>query len=180
MTKRYDCIKRLIEAGVGYDDAHALRRIAMTLSRWHELECGDSHDDMSWSIERDGDEKDSKPFMVYHYGKPLHWRVSFPGQDAKSARKRFFAKIDAEKYVSEISPDSVPEVKAVYTRREKIADRESGALRRLAVIMSRYPTLKSYVQGDPRGASLYILRPVDIREGAEIDSYYSNGIAVYK
>lgn len=61
-----------------------------------------------------------------------------------------------------------------------IADRETGALKRLAAIVSRYPGLSYYVQGDPRGASLYILRPDDIPEGKEADSYYSRGIAVYQ
>ena len=51
------------------------------------------------------------------------------------------------------------ENKARYTR---IPDRERGALKRLAKIMApRYPQLKSYVQGDPRGASLYIMREGD-------------------
>lgn len=65
-------------------------------------------------------------------------------------------------------------------RRHTITDRESGALKRLARIMARYPTLRSYVQTDPRGASLYILRPGDVPEGASVESYYSRGLAVYK
>ena len=58
-------------------------------------------------------------------------------------------------------------------------DRERGALRRLAVIMARYPALTSYVQGDPRGCALYLLRPGDVPEGREAESYYSRGVAVY-
>jgi hypothetical protein len=65
-------------------------------------------------------------------------------------------------------------------RRYAIPDREKGALKRLAEIMARYPTLSSYVQGDPRGASLYILRPGDVPQGKTADAYYSCGIAVYK
>ena len=42
-------------------------------------------------------------------------------------------------------------------RRYPIADRETGARKRLAVIMARYPHLTAYVQGDPRGCALYIL-----------------------
>jgi hypothetical protein len=61
-----------------------------------------------------------------------------------------------------------------------IPDREKGALRRLAAIMKRYPTLAYYVQGDPRGASLYILRPGDVPDGANVDSYYNRGLAVYR
>lgn len=58
-------------------------------------------------------------------------------------------------------------------------DRERGALKRLAAIMARYPALASYVQGDPRGCSLYILRPGDVPGGQNAESYYSRGIAVY-
>lgn len=61
-----------------------------------------------------------------------------------------------------------------------IADRERGAEKRLAKIMARYPTLSAYIQGDCRGASLYILRPGDVPEGRQAESYYSRGIAVYK
>lgn len=60
-----------------------------------------------------------------------------------------------------------------------IADKERGALKRLSAIMSNYPTLKPYIQGDPRGAVLYILRPDDIPEGTDVDSYYNRGICVY-
>lgn len=64
--------------------------------------------------------------------------------------------------------------------RSVIPDRESGAYKRLAKIMSRYPTLTSFVQTDPRGCALYILRQEDIIEGKPLDEYYSRGIAVYK
>ena len=79
-----------------------------------------------------------------------------------------------------------------------IADRETGALKRLAVIIDlrnarewhphpsisgqRYITggaLTSYIQGDPRGAALYIIRPGDIPPGQTVDSCYSRGICVY-
>lgn len=69
------------------------------------------------------------------------------------------------------------ENKARYT---PIADRERGALKRLQAIMARYPGFAFYVQGDPRGASLYILRPGDILADASVDSCYTRGIAVYK
>lgn len=39
-----------------------------------------------------------------------------------------------------------------------IADRERGALKRLAAIMANYPQLSAYVQTDPRGCALYIWR----------------------
>jgi hypothetical protein len=65
-------------------------------------------------------------------------------------------------------------------RSSPVADRETGARKRLAKIMENYPNLSAYVQGDPRGASLYILRPGDVPEGKDVDSYYSRGLAVYK
>lgn len=40
-------------AGISYKDAEIMRRAAMTLHRWNELECGDSNDYASWAIERD-------------------------------------------------------------------------------------------------------------------------------
>jgi len=78
------------------------------------------------------------------------------------------------------------------------ADRQRGALRRLDAIVtarnvragwvqnagyyggapSAFP-LSYYVQGDPRGAMLYILRPGDVPDGQDADSYYSRGIAIY-
>ena len=67
-------------------------------------------------------------------------------------------------------------------RRTPCADRETGALKRLAAIMSRYPTLTHYVQGDPRGAALWVLSPQHMRDDSpdNIDSFYSRGVAVYK
>lgn len=65
-------------------------------------------------------------------------------------------------------------------RGHAIPDREKGAEKRLTKIMERYPTLTAYHQTDPRGASLYILRPGDVPDGEDISGYYSRGVAVYK
>lgn len=51
-----ECIGRLTALGISYDDATALRRIAMTLHRWNELECGTDRG----AIERD--EVTGKPY----------------------------------------------------------------------------------------------------------------------
>lgn len=129
MTKpKNDCITRLNAAGISFNDARELRRIAMTLHSWHELECGTD----AGAVERD--ETTGKTF----------WRDPMSGQ------------------------------------RSPCADRETGALKRLAETMSKYPTLGFYVQGDPRGHSLFILRPGDVPAGADADAHYSNGVAVYK
>lgn len=127
-------IERLKAAGISELDALALRRISMTLHRWHELECGDGNDYASWSIERD--EMTDRPYMVTHPHTGGH-------------------------------------------RRHAIPDREKGALKRLASIMSGHNSKRAYVQTDPRGASLYILNKRDVKKGEDIASVYSRGIAVY-
>lgn len=123
-----ECISQLTSLGISFPDAEALRRIAMTLHRWHEMECGTDNG----CVERD--ETTGKTYWLNSHN----------------------------------------------MRRSPIADRETGAQRRLGNILLRYPTLAAYIQGDPRGASLYILRPGDVPEGKDADAYYSRGIAVYK
>ena len=58
-------------------------------------------------------------------------------------------------------------------------DRERGAIRRLDAIMSAHAPLSYHLQTDPRGATLYILRPGDVPAGQHAESYYSRGICVY-
>jgi hypothetical protein len=57
-----------------------------------------------------------------------------------------------------------------------VADREKGALKRLATIMANYPNLIAYHQGDPRGCSLYLCDRATTPQ--PIDSYYSRGLAL--
>lgn len=64
-------------------------------------------------------------------------------------------------------------------RRWAIPDRENGARKRLANLMANHAPLSYYLQTDPRGAALYILRPGDVPEGKDPDAYYSRGICVY-
>lgn len=54
-----------------------------------------------------------------------------------------------------------------------VADRETGARKRLMRIMANYPALTAYIQTDPRGCALYV------GEGLT-DSNYNRGVAVYK
>lgn len=139
-------IERVKSLGISDDDAWHLRRIAMTLHRWHELECGDGNDRASWTIAR-GRKDNSGAFEYDDNGRP-YLETHYHDRNG-----------------------------AVYS---PIPDRERGAQRRLAKIMERYPTLQAYIQGDPRGAPLYILRPGDVPEGEDVNAYYSRGIAVYK
>ena len=76
-----------------------------------------------------------------------------------------------------------------------VADREAGAMKRLRAIFARhhdrqtpswpdgtavYPNpLTFYIQGDPRGAALYVIRPGDVPAGADVGSCYSRGVAIY-
>ena len=64
-------------------------------------------------------------------------------------------------------------------KRYPIRDMETGARKRLAAIMANYPTLSAYIQGDCRGAALYILRPGDVPEGHRADAFYTRGICIY-
>ncbi len=114
---------RLMELGISWQDAKALRRIAMTLHRWHELGCG---------VDGGGLDQDEITGKFW-------WYSSRTGE-----------------------------------RTHIVPDRERGAQRRLAKVMANYPTLLAYVQGDPRGASLYILPP-NISE-----DNYNRGVAVHK
>lgn len=145
MSKYPECIPALVRAGISEADAFALRRVSMTLDRWHELECGDSNNHASWCITRG--RKEGGEFIHDENGKPFEERLWHSSN------------------------------KAAYMR---IADREAGALKRLKIIMVKYPMLGYYIQGDPRGAALYILRPGDVPKGESVDSYYSRGLAVYK
>ena len=80
-------------------------------------------------------------------------------------------------------------------QRYPVRDMETGAKKRLYRIldavnkarlthmtdgkMTPQEGLTPYIQTDPRGAALYILRPGDVPDGCEVDSYYSRGICVY-
>ena len=85
-------------------------------------------------------------------------------------------------------------------KRYYVPDLEKGSLKRLEKIMDKYdgcpigeyfpdtgqlkfrevPHLRAYVQTDPRGAALYIVKASDVPPGGDIESYYTRGVAVYK
>lgn len=65
-----------------------------------------------------------------------------------------------------------------------VPDLKAGAEKRLAAIMAarngrEAVPLATYIQTDPRGAALHILRPGDVPEGGDAGAYYSRGICVY-
>ena len=124
---------RMAHIGIRRHDAEALRRIEMTLHRWHELECGTGDKYASWSIERD-ENGEGPAYLVTHY------------PDGKTCRRR-------------------------------IADRETGAKKRLAAIMERYPKFLAFIQTDPRGGALYIVLREHVGKDdtpAAIDCVYSS------
>ena len=137
---RHRMYNALQSLGFSFDECEKLRRISMTLHRWHELECGDGDEFSDWAIERDNN-GEGAPYLV----RRIHPRHGTQGRTTKT----------------------------------RIADRETGARKRLAKILESRPGLSAYIQGDPRGAALYILRPGDIPEGAEPMSCYHRGICVY-
>ena len=131
----YWMIRALQIAGITYADAEALRRISLTLRRWHELKCGTGNGYV---------ERNEKTGAPYWFNSQTHY---LDPHDPRAG--------------------------------SRIPDREAGAIKRLAVIMMQYPTLQSYIQTDPRGAALYIIRPGDVPEGANVESCYNRGICVY-
>jgi len=62
-------------------------------------------------------------------------------------------------------------------QRFPVPDRETGAKKRLAAIMARYPDLVPFVQTDPRGGSLYLVPREKVGEPGTskgIDCVYSS------
>ena len=150
----------LRQLGFTQDEAQQLRRISMTLQRWFEQECGNSNDYGSWAIERD-ENGEGPPFMVHHHyrhgnGTDSVTRTPIPDREA-GARKRLAGIIRARNE------------RTVQTKQaDGTIARDIGRI-----------SVTSYIQGDPRGAALYILRPGDIPEGADAGAYYNRGICVY-
>jgi len=153
-------MNRLMSLGLTWDDAAALRRISMTLHRWFELECGDGNDYASWCIVRGHAPK--REFYRDPATQAPQWRTV----------GEFTYADDGAPYMEKhIHTENKPR----YTR---LADKETGARKRLAKIMERYPKLTYYVQTDPRGSSLYILTKEDVGD-YELEQIYNRGVAVY-
>lgn len=64
-----------------------------------------------------------------------------------------------------------------YTTRTAIPNKEASTLARIDKIVKAH-SLTYYHQGDPRGCSLYIIRPGDIRDGQKVDACYNHGLAI--
>lgn len=160
--KRHEVMHRLDRLGIAHEDAVALRRIALTLHRWFELECGDSNNVASWSIVRG------------HGEKRAFYRDPITQAPAWKTVKEFEYDDTGKPYLEKHYHN---ENKARYT---SIPDRETGARKRLALILAKYPKIHAYIQTDPRGASLYLLTNEQMAYyHLPIEQIYNNGTAVY-
>lgn len=197
-----ECLGQLQAAGISWDDACALRRISMTLHRWHELECGDGNSHGSWAIETipvtvGRLRKLSSPAQHPQYTMTIPRNTECKQVDGKwvvadTSKVSGGNAHDLEHYYIWLNDSDVAELPfhvhhhylhgrgKDYVTRTRIADRKRGAQKRLGKIMARYPGMSAYVQTDPRGCALYILRAGDIPAGADVASCYNRGIAVYK
>jgi hypothetical protein len=57
-------------------------------------------------------------------------------------------------------------------------DTEKAALQTVARILESKPGFSAYHQTDPRGVSLYIIRPGDIEAGEDVRRLYNRGLAM--
>ncbi|MGH9697940.1 MAG: hypothetical protein ACRD52_00605 [Candidatus Acidiferrales bacterium] len=142
LTRQADTLRAL---GFTQDEAEALRRISMTLHRWHERECGDDYG----CIERD--EGTGAPY----------WLNAATGCRQRTADKEAGAKKRLTKIIA---------------RHNRTCDEFKRDLGRP---LQRLQRLSTYIQTDPRGAALYILRPGDVPQGADLSACYSRGICVF-
>lgn len=164
-------------------DAEALRRISMTLHHWHELECGDSNSHGSWAIVR-GRKEATWSYICTQCGH----KGTGQGNDCDECHDT--APLRKKEMAFVHDDDGTPFMEHHHYRHGRgedyvthtaLPDREAGARKRLARIMARYPQLQAYVQGDPRGCALYILRPGDVPQNDQrLDVYYSRGLAVFQ
>lgn len=144
LTRQSDVLQSL---GFTSEEADTLRRISMTLRRWHELECGTD----GGYIERADDGAGAPYWMNANSGK------SYRIPDRETGAKKRLA--------------------AILERRNAYGDVQEHA--NGGCTISKRAPLTTYIQTDPRGAALYIIRPGDVPEGASVDSYYTRGICVY-
>lgn len=154
-TMQQDTLRAL---GFTREESESLRRISMTLRRWHERECGDGHG----CVERD-EESGRTYWLNANTGK------RYPIPDRETGAKKRLAAILKDRNEREAPIQHSPE-----TCPGKPCSDECDHVERPEGI-----SLSAYIQTDPRGAALYILRPLDVPEGKEVESYYSNGVCVY-
>jgi hypothetical protein len=157
--RQWDQENTLINLGFTQAEAASLRRISMTLHRWHELECG---------TDRGCIERDEQTGRAYWRNAMNGNRQSFPDRET-AALKRLAAILKARN--DRVTRLPVLTDEDATNRRPGADESDRTEAQKLA--------LTAYVQTDPRGAALYILRPGDIPEGGFVESYYNCGLCVY-
>lgn len=142
---------QLLRLGFQDYEIRRLRRASRTLTRWFELECGDSNEYGSWAIERDGADI---PYRVHHSHRPPFNTTRFRIPDRERGARRAIDKIVENR-----------------NTRHYTQNTDYYGIRR--------DELTTYIMTDPRGCALHILRPGDVPEGKDPSAYYTNGIAVW-
>jgi hypothetical protein len=145
----------LMALGFTRDEAEQLRRISLTLHRWHELECGMDSCCISRGRLVDGE------FVYDDDGAPFY---EFAGASGRNRYQR----------IPDRETGALRRLNAIIGQRNGRPALVNGRL-----CAAPGGPLGYHVQTDPRGAALYILRPDDVPAGKDVDSYYSRGICVY-
>ncbi len=167
--RKQHLFNRLMALGFTYQECVSLYKIEMCLHRWHEKECGDVN---GYAIERG--EECNLQLMDSPEGKTGIWVVDkrekyiWPLRDCKTTdinspeAKRGLRR---EKDLNIPGQAYMTYDKGFNGQRGKypIADRETGAIKRLDTIMLGKGHLWYYIQGDPRGCALYIGRNDDLK-----------------
>lgn len=171
MTKREFARRRnqedvLLGLGFTLTEADRLRRISNTLQRWHELECGTDNGCIERGHKARNPETGRRKFVHDEKGRP-YWHNSHsdtfsPMPDRETGARKRLAKI-----MQAHDGESCP-------RCEPHALQPCG--QSCGHVIGR---LSAYIQTDPRGAALYIIRPGDVPEGGDVSAYYDRGICVY-
>lgn len=187
LTHQQDTLRAL---GFTRDEAESLRRISMTLHRWHERECGtDSgciergRKERVFNVETWGwdrtffNDENGTPHWADHSGdRPRYYRI--PDREA-GAKRRLAAILKAR---NDRSGENPPED---WEDCEQCGSyHPAGYTGDCRDDSQRWPgdgckPLTAYIQGDPRGAALYVLRPGDVPAGESADAFYTRGICVY-
>ena len=171
-VRQYEQAVQLVVLGFTGEEVEQLRRISMTLHRWHERECGSDSACIvrgRWDHVAQTFLYDDNGFAFEEYangsGRGRYHRV--PDREA-GAKRRLVAILTARngreepiQHTAETCPgrpcsDTCDHV-----------ERHDGI------------TIRAYIQTDPRGVALYLLRPGDVPDGERDDSHYSRGICVY-
>lgn len=158
-TRRATQEATLRRLGFTMDECDQLRRISARLRRWHEGTCGSDHRCLvrgRWNQETasfDYDDDTGRPY----------WEFA-----GLSGRARYQPTADLER-------GAMRRLKAILGQRNGRPCIVNGQFH---VADPRGPVY-AYVQPDPRGAALYLIRPGDVPDGGDVSSYYTRGICVY-